>query len=395
MRLPPRWVIAVSLAAAGTLLGDSLLYAVLPVRWPDLGLELWMVGLLLSANRFVRLATNPIAGRVVERVGVRVPFVIAVFAAALTTAAYGVSAGLALFLAARLLWGVCWSFLRLGGYLAALEAGDVRSRGYYLGFYNGVARAGTFLSMFTGGMLTDLVGFRATALLFAALSACAGLLMLRERPPESAATPPEDAGAGPPLPTTARRQRWAVYFVSCVRSALGSALVVATFGLWLVERYGETISIASLLIGVASFNGAMLSARFLADVFWGPIAGHLSDRLGRIPLIALAGGLVVGGLVGLSLSGGLGWSVAMAFTIFIAGTALGVGLDAAAADLAPASSRARVMSTYATFSDLGAALGPFLAYQLVGLASLELVYRGAAGCLLVAGVPALLAMRRR
>ncbi len=85
----------------------------------------------------------------------------------------------------------------------------------------------------------------------------------------------------------------------------------------------------------------------------------------------------------------------MAFTIFIAGTALGVGLDAAAGDLAPASSRARVMSTYATFSDLGAALGPFLAYQLVGLVSLELVYRGAAVCLLVAGVPALLAMRQR
>ncbi len=323
----------------------------------------------------------------------RVPFVIAVFAAAMTTAAYGVSAGLALFLAARVLWGVCWSFLRLGGYLAALEAGDVRSRGYYLGFYNGVARAGSFLAMFTGGMLTDLLGFRATALLFAALSACAGILMLRERSPASAVTPPEDAGAGPRLPITARRQRWAVYFVSCVRSALGSAVVVATFGLWLVERYGETISIASLLVGAA--NGAMLSARFLADVFWGPMAGHLSDRLGRIPLIALAGGLVVGGLVGLSLSGGLGWSVAMAFTIFIAGTALGVGLDAAAGDLAPASSRARVMSTYATWSDLGAALGPFLAYQLVGLVSLELVYRGAAGCLLVAGVPALLAMRRR
>ncbi|MGH7819300.1 MAG: hypothetical protein ACREQ9_05975 [Candidatus Binatia bacterium] len=45
--LPPRWVIAVSLGAAASLLGDGLLYAVLPVVWREVGLELWMVGVLL------------------------------------------------------------------------------------------------------------------------------------------------------------------------------------------------------------------------------------------------------------------------------------------------------------------------------------------------------------
>ncbi len=47
MHMPPRWVVAVSLAVAGTLLGDSLRYAVLPTVWPQLGLE---VGLLWQSS---------------------------------------------------------------------------------------------------------------------------------------------------------------------------------------------------------------------------------------------------------------------------------------------------------------------------------------------------------
>jgi MFS family permease len=88
MRIPPRWVVAVSLAVAGTLPGDSLLYAVLPIVWSELGLELWMVGVLLSANRLVRLVTNPIAGWCVERTGMRGPFLVAIFASVGTTVAY-------------------------------------------------------------------------------------------------------------------------------------------------------------------------------------------------------------------------------------------------------------------------------------------------------------------
>ena len=109
MRLPPRPVVAVSLAVAATLPGDALLYAVLPVVWQQLGLELWMVGVLLSANRFVRLATNPLAGVVVARTGMRAPFIAAVFATVAVSAAYGLNAGFLAFLAAR------WLFSGLDG----------------------------------------------------------------------------------------------------------------------------------------------------------------------------------------------------------------------------------------------------------------------------------------
>ena len=42
-------------ATAFSLLGDQTLYSVLPVYYGDLGLSPMQVGLLLSANRWVRL----------------------------------------------------------------------------------------------------------------------------------------------------------------------------------------------------------------------------------------------------------------------------------------------------------------------------------------------------
>src|SRR5690606_7209317 len=55
---PLRVAAAVSLS----LLGDALLYAVLPSQAARLGIPLALVGLLLSANRLIRLVTNSWAG---------------------------------------------------------------------------------------------------------------------------------------------------------------------------------------------------------------------------------------------------------------------------------------------------------------------------------------------
>jgi MFS family permease len=401
MRLPPRWAVAVSLAAAGTLPGDALLYAVLPILYADLGLELWMVGILLSANRFVRLATNPIAGRLLERAGVRGPFVAAVFASAATTAAYGLVSSFAALLAARVCWGACWSLLRLGGYLAALGASAVGSRGFALGFYNGVASAGTLLAVLSGGLLTDQIGFRATTLAYAAIALAAGVAILRERPPPQAADPGEPGepvAANDPAPAPGmggRRRRWAVYGLALVNGAAGSGLAVATLGLWLLETYGSTLQVATLALGVATVNGALLAFRFAAASLWSPAAGRLADRYGHLRSLLAFGAAAASCLAGLSLPLGLGWTVATAIGLFLAGTALRVTLDAAAGDLAAPASRARVLGWYASFSDLGAAAGPFLAYPLAVAFGLEWVYRGGAACLALAGGAAFWALRDR
>jgi len=384
-------VVAVSLAVAATLPGDALLYAVLPVVHADLGLELWMVGVLLSANRIVRLGTNPLAGAVATRIGIHRPFVASVFATTAVTAAYAVAPGFAAWVALRLLWGLLWSFLRLGGFLAALAAGAL-GRGYALGFYNGVANLGTLAAMATGGLLTDTIGLRPTLLVFAALALPAGLAMLREGPgegdlPGQARAPGTAAGPRP-------LERWGVYAAALVSGMAGSPLVLATLGLLLVERFGAQIPVLGLVLGAATVNGAFLGLRFALQPFWAPLAGHGSDRFGRLRFAAAMGLLTAGAMAALSDAGGLGWTLGVAFFVFIGGAALRVSADALAGDAAPEASRARFMGWYANAADLGTALAPALAYPLAEALGVEAVYRLAAAFLAVSGTGVLLTLRQ-
>jgi dTDP-4-amino-4,6-dideoxygalactose transaminase len=66
VRLPPRWILVVSIATGAAILGDSLLYAVLPVIWEDLGLTAAMRALgvgfgdevIMPAYTFIGSATS-------------------------------------------------------------------------------------------------------------------------------------------------------------------------------------------------------------------------------------------------------------------------------------------------------------------------------------------------
>lgn len=391
MRLPPRWVVAVSCAVAAAILGDSLLYAVLPTIHDDLGLQAYMVGILLSANRFVRLFTNTLAGWTMARAGVRGPFVIAVFAAALTTALYASGLGFAVFLVARLGWGLCWSFLRLGGYLAALDASDGRNRGYYLGFFAGVTRFGSFIAALIGGFMTDLIGFEETVLAFTALTVIGGLAVLRERPPHPVTAPPQPGTRAKPAvdvsPTgdPGRRRLWIVYGTVLLQSMAIQGLITATLGAWLQDSFGDDISLAIVTVGVASLTGMLLSIHFLGDFAWGPVAGHLSDQHGRVRFFVLAGIIQIAGMAGLAFAPGIWPVIICSVGLFLAATAVKVSLDAIAGDLAPVERRSQTMSTYATWSDLGSAAGPLIGWIIgIGL-GLNWMYLGSAASLLIVG----------
>ncbi|CAM5244082.1 hypothetical protein BSAF29S_03686 [Bacillus safensis subsp. safensis] len=54
-------VVSISLITAFALIGDSMLYIVLPIYWKKIGLSsIWEVGLLLSINRFIRIPLTPV-----------------------------------------------------------------------------------------------------------------------------------------------------------------------------------------------------------------------------------------------------------------------------------------------------------------------------------------------
>lgn len=396
LHVPPRWVVAVSMAVAAAIVGDSLLYAVLPVVWPELGLEAPMVGVLLAANRFVRPIANPLAGRVMSRYGVRPPLLAALVLSVVSTAAYA-AGPFAVFLAARLTWGVCWSFLRLGGILAALESSGRRRRGYYLGFFNGATRFGSLVAVVAGGLLTDAFGFATTVYVFAGLSVAGVALILAERPPPAGPLPrlesADDEAPPPPSSPAAASQTAVVDGCNLLQGMAVSGLVSATLGLWLVEHFGSRVDVGGVVLGAATLSGALLGVRFVADAFWGPIAGHLSDRHGRTVVVLAAGTLQATALAALSMVSGLAWTAIAAVVLFFAAAAFQVALDATAGDLAPPATRARRLSWYATWWDAGAAIGPLLGYSVGPAVGLVWTYRGMAAALAASAAAYALAFR--
>ncbi|MEC7228067.1 MAG: MFS transporter, partial [Candidatus Latescibacterota bacterium] len=99
-------VVWVGGATAFSLLGDQTLYAVLPTYYLELGLMPWHVGILLSANRLVRVFINHWSERISRMYSPRLLFMVSLFTGALLTAAYALLTSFVFLLLARVLWGI-------------------------------------------------------------------------------------------------------------------------------------------------------------------------------------------------------------------------------------------------------------------------------------------------
>ena len=103
-RFAPRRVLMITAIVATVIMGDAMIYNVLPSNVGSFGVAVGLVGVLLSANRFVRLASNPLAAYLLERFGASRPLLASIVVALGSTVMLGVAKGFALLLLARVLW---------------------------------------------------------------------------------------------------------------------------------------------------------------------------------------------------------------------------------------------------------------------------------------------------
>lgn len=378
-------VIAVALAVGATLLGDSMLYAVMPAQPGAWALSIPAVGILLSANRLVRLVTNSVVAVVFQRLGQRGPFIGALVLSVVVTMSYGWTTAFAVLLVARLGWGLCWSALRLGGFWTVLTEASDDNRGLLMGSYQAIVRMGSVGGVLVGAALTDAFGHRLTLTLFAAvMSATAVAWIASSRGVTSSTQPtqtrPSDANICAVL---GDRRLLATCSGILITGLVFSGLLTASLGFYLSSHFGQQIAILGVALGVTTATGLLLGSQWLP---LSPILGHLSDRFGRVPVIV--SGFLVGaaGLLALAVTQSIWLMLCAVLAAFIGSTALTVTLHSTAGDLAPPDRRNAVVSTYATFLDLGSALGPLIGLSFASLAALQGLYSGAAALLLAAAL---------
>jgi MFS family permease len=366
--------VLVSAVVALSLLGDALLYALLPAKPAEFRVLVWQVGVLLGANRFVRLLTNELAGRLIQKREGNGPLLAALIAGSLVTASYALPLGFWGLLCARLLWGACWSVLRVEGYISALSRSTDSNRGRIFALYQAAVRLGQGGGLLVGGFLSELIGIPWTFLAFALVSGSGVFLGLRSPPRE----PEVEPEARPAAEPAARRTSGVGDFLSNAVKGLAKnrhlPLWICGFGLTMAEqmiatltgRFADRRIVPDLPIhlGIAGLSGLLLSFRSFSSLLLGPLAGHLSDRIGRRTLIIV---LVV--LQNLCIAGLLvfrSWQLLIACFLlqFVAGVSARLLIYTVAGDLAPDRGRALHMSRFSTFVDLGTALGPVAGFAL-------------------------------
>ncbi len=386
---PATWriILPLGIGTALSLMGDASMYAVLPTHTAVAGVTLVSVGILLSANRWVRLAANNVVGWLSDRQPKRQIFVAALFLGALSTAVYAFTSGFWPLLAGRLLWGIAWAGIWVAGNGIILTAAPLAVRGRWVGYYQISFFLGAATGAFLGGLLTDWLGYHQAMMVAAALSLLGALQAWVFVPKEigDQKTRPEPAEGLEIDSAISDRQspisppiRWpeltSATAVLGVNRLVIAGIFVSTLGLYLAGLWGESVEVYGRAIGVATLTGLALSANTLISMIFTPLIGSLSDRAGN--RWQVVGGGLVPGIVGFGLLAlSLPFSLLLGLPLTSITSSSNQGLSTALmGDLSGGKRHGRSLGALYTVGDLGSAIGPMLAFAVLPIWGISVLY---------------------
>ena len=344
-------------AVALLIMGDSFLYSALPVSAPDLHLSLFQVSVLLSANRWVRLASNTVVALLMPRLPTRWFFAGASVLGMASTVVFVRQPTFGVMVLARLVWGLAWSVFRQSAYLAVWQE-PREHQGRQLGYWWGIVRVGSGVGVLLGGIMLDLHGFTAAFWVLAGLAVLGvGVAAIIRWP--SGTVPFEDNvafGLRRTWLTVSRNAplRWLLFLGAGTRLAI--TVSIALMSLYLQTR----MTWAEGWTGIGFSAGLVLSAHWMSLLLAGPVIGWLADRTGQLPTLIAVAGITAGSLACAAFAHGL-WAVAAGVGVMLGFSGLRMAVEVAMADRTRALPDAHlIMGGYASLDDLAGAVGPIL-----------------------------------
>jgi MFS family permease len=372
--------------------GGGVVFPILPNLGAVLGISPFMVGLILSANRFTRLFANAPAGIVVDRTGTRTPFVAGLLVQGVATTGYIVAinsgAPSAWFLLARVLWGVGSAMVFATAYTIAADVSDGGSRGTNMGLIRGGIIFGFPTGLVVGGVVSEVWGTTAAfvvAATFAFVASGLAYLAVPETHVEGGtrrSVKPWDVDTSVPA-VTVGLVNFAVLFAYI-------GVVFATLVLFLDEN-----GLSVLGFGPQGSSGVFMSLTVVSAAVFMFLSGYVSDRQGsRVPALVVFLLVTVVGFVSFAAADTVP-TLAAACVMVGAGQGGTSGpLMALLADLTPDDRMGRAVGTNNVFGDVGGGLGPMVSLPLVDAVGFWPVYVACAVLPLVAGAILLAGVHR-
>ena len=269
------------------LMGDALIYVVLPVSAGAFGISIVWVGVLLSANRFVRIVSYGAIARATTAGGLRLATIVACIGGASSTVMYWLFDGGWLLLVARLLWGLSFAGLTLT--TLAYAVADRRRAGTRVGLSRAIQQLGSVFALTAGAWIAGQFGPK-SAFLFLGLASFLAL-------PFALALPRERAVPRASRPRLLPKPHALDWLFFAVGFAVDGVFAM-TITIILVDLV-DLVSLEAAILG----GGIVLSLRRVGEAVFAPIGGWLGDRLGTGAALFAATALTLAGLAAIALGG--------------------------------------------------------------------------------------------
>ena len=344
-----------SFTLALTIPGDTLLYLLLPLHHAVFGVSLTEAGLLLAANRLVRIAGYGWVARFYARRGPRSACLFAAVGSVLATFGYALLSGVWSLVIVRLIWGLSFAAMNIA--TQALATAEPAGASRRSGRMRAVIAAGSVGGLLGGAAVSQVAGPHAPFLVlaFVALIAIKFAVQL------------PDEGEG------------AVGRLSRPRFGLPSRLDAWSFiqgmtldGLFVIGM--SVLAAAAVPEYAALAAGAALALRYIAEILLGPVGGALAERYGARHVLMMFSAASAAGLA--VIGAGLLWSGAV-LVVMLRGLIQPLPAPVVAMEN-PGRDRVPALARLATWRDLGAGAGPLLAGALLPILPHSLLYGGAA-----------------
>jgi MFS family permease len=342
--------------------GYGLIAPALPEYARSFGVGIALVSAVVSSFAFVRLASAPLSGRLVDRRGGAFAFCLGLLVVGGSSAASAFATTYAQLLVFRSLGGVGSSIFTVAAATLLIRMSPPAMRGRAMAAWASGFLAGTVAGPVIGGALLGIslrVPFLAYAALLAVVSAVLGARLRRHR-------------------VVAADRRWAdaptLSFAVAMRNPVFRAALASNFvDGWVV--WGVRIALVPLFVvdvvaTSGSWAGAALTAFAVGTVATLTLGGHLADRWGRRPTVVMGSLIVAATTVWLGTSTSPGELLAVCV---LSGTGSGLmtpPVEAAVADVVGQGGGRRgggALAGQQMAGDSGSIVGPLLGAWAVEL----------------------------
>ncbi|HVN84106.1 MAG TPA: MFS transporter [Candidatus Binatia bacterium] len=362
--------------------GLSLILPFIPLYVRQLGITevadvtRWS-GLLLSGPFMVSFIATPLWGTLGDRYGQKLMVVRALIGSALCYVGMALAYTVGTLFVWRLALGGVSGFLAAGMALVSVTVPD-NQRGYALGLLQGVVPAAGLIGPLLGGVLADVIGYRAIFLVVGVLCACGGVVAATTLREPRQATP---LVTGTPSVRDYLRVAWeGPTLRRALLAIIASQLLITTLQpvfVLFVEQLGVQSRVLSTTTGI------LYAATGITALVAGPWWGRRGDRRGFHGALTIA---LIGSAITLILQG-LVTGIAQLFVLrliygaFVAGVLPTLfGFVTAGS---PAERRGGVMGLSSSATMLGNLLGPLSGGYVAAHVGLRAVFFVSASLLLV------------